>query len=849
MPKLVIDNREIEVPQGTKVIEAAERLGIMIPRFCYHPALGPVGACRVCAVKFVDGPVKGTQMSCMTEARDGMVVSTTDPEAVEFRRQVIEWLMMNHPHDCPVCDEGGECLLQDMTVSGGHGIRRYPGKKRTYRDQYLGVFVHHEMNRCIHCYRCWRFYQGFAGYRDLGVVQIAYRTYFGRFKEGPLESPFSGNLNDICPVGVYTDKPSRFVGRRWDFQRSPSLCIHCSLGCNTVGNARYRAMVRQEARFNAAVNGWFICDRGRYGFFYESLAERPRKPRLGGKEVSREEAMLAAADALPRIQQSSGPGAVACLGSARSSLENQAMLKRFSQLRGFGEPQFFPTASMARKVQKAAARMQEECAVSLREIEGADLVLVVGADPLQEAPMLAMAMRQAFRNIAEIAPMFPLPAHPRVNTAPVLVLDPRPVSLPMEYAHLPVPPGELDVILRQLIRISIDRKKAIAQGPEALRFYDALPENTLSGEIGRCLEEMGGKIRQSKKPVIICGTEIVRESTIDLAADFALLLKAEKGRGGLFYLLPGPNAWGAALLSPAAGSLEEIVAGIEEGKIKAVVAVESDPFWAFPDRARLETALGRLDLLLVLDYLPSRTAALAHILFPTAPLFETEARFINQEGRVQCATPVHRGGMPILYTGGGNHPPRVYAEGPGGESKPAWEILAQLAGMPLAAQAKAEVLLPRSLEDLWRWLTSAVTSFSGAPLSAVPPQGFRVYAEEKGQPFLPQEGPPEEQRDAFELLLTDWTFGTEELAAYSGFVQQVEKKPLLFMQTRDAEGLGFRDGDQVRLALEAGDLEVSLSVAEKMARGVIVLPRHRQLEWQKIKRFPAWVEREKITKI
>src|SRR5210317_1032458 len=230
MPKLVIDDREIEVPAGTKVIEAAERLGIMVPRFCFHPALGSVGACRVCAVKFVDGPLKGIQMSCMVEAQDGMVVSTTDEEAVQFRKSVIEWLMLHHPHDCPVCYEGGHCLLQDMTVSGGHGIRRYAGPKRTYNDQYLGPLIQHEMNRCIHCYRCSRYYQEFAGYHDLGAMGSANRTYFGRFEDGILECPFTGNLSDICPTGVYTDKPSRFFGRRWDYQRNPTLCINCSLG-------------------------------------------------------------------------------------------------------------------------------------------------------------------------------------------------------------------------------------------------------------------------------------------------------------------------------------------------------------------------------------------------------------------------------------------------------------------------------------------------------------------------------------------------------------------------------------------------------------------------------------------
>ena len=193
----------------------------MIPRFCYHQALGSLGACRMCAVKFLEGPVKGVEMSCMIEAKDGMVVSTTHPEAVDFRRYVIEWLMLNHPHDCPVCDEGGHCLLQDETVSGGHGLRRYQGLKRTYHDQYLGEFVQHEMNRCIHCWRCRRFYQEFAGYRDLGALQIANRMYFGRFEDGPLESPFAGNLIDICPTGVLYRQTGALSRAALGFSKSP----------------------------------------------------------------------------------------------------------------------------------------------------------------------------------------------------------------------------------------------------------------------------------------------------------------------------------------------------------------------------------------------------------------------------------------------------------------------------------------------------------------------------------------------------------------------------------------------------------------------------------------------------
>ena len=289
MPELQIDGHTIVAQPGTKIIDAAEQVGIIIPRFCYHPALGAVGACRVCAVNILEGPVTGIKMSCRTDIADGMVVSTTDALAMDFRRHVIEWLMLNHPHDCPVCDEGGHCLLQDLTVSGGHGKRRFKGNKRTYEDQYLGPLVQHEMNRCIQCYRCSRFYQAYTGYQDLGVMGIASRVYFGRYRAGTLKSPYAGNLIDICPTGVYTDRPSRYTGRQWDYERRPSICIHCSLGCSLTVNTRYREIVRQEARHHSMVNGHFICDRGRYGFYYANLEDRPRSGGVDGQTHGRQQ--------------------------------------------------------------------------------------------------------------------------------------------------------------------------------------------------------------------------------------------------------------------------------------------------------------------------------------------------------------------------------------------------------------------------------------------------------------------------------------------------------------------------------------------------------------------------------
>jgi len=836
MPRLSIDGHEIEVPPGTKVIEAAERLGIVIPRFCYHPALGAVGACRVCAVK-CDGPVKGIQMSCMIEARDGLVVSTIDEEAVDFRKQVIEWLMMNHPHDCPVCDEGGHCLLQDLTIAGGHGVRRYLGKKRTYRDQYLGVFVQHEMNRCIHCYRCWRYYQDFSGYRDLGAMQNAYRTYFGRFNDGPLESPFSGNLIDICPTGVYTDKPSRFTGRRWDFERAPSVCIHCSLGCNTVSSARYREIVRQEARFNKAVNGYFICDRGRYGFHYTSHPERPRKAKINADEVSLEEAIQAAAEKLRRIKQSAGPSSVRCLASTRSSLENQAMLKHFAQTQGWEGPAYFEDPSMERKVKKAVSRLDARIAVSLKEIEKADFILVVGADPVQEAPMLALAMRQAVRSGATVA-----------------VMDPRPVFLPFEFAHVAVAAGDIDFYLSMVVKKAVGHKAAEALGAEALRFYDALPaEYPFDSPFKERLAGIEKKLGESHRPVMVCGTDIVREAIPTLAADHVLLLKAAKGWAGLFYLMPGPNAFGAALLCSSRGSLEEIIGGIEKGTVKAVVVVENDPLVLYPDQERLSQVLRKLDLLLVLDYLPSRIAKEAHIFLPTSTLFETRSSFINQEGRIQFIEPLHTGGTPVSQVSAGNHPPRVYGGGiPGSGPKAAWKLLAELSEAMPAEGEKG--IPPKSIEDLWQWIARDHPAFAGCKPYDVPLEEFRLLPDQsKEQTFSypPTPFPSNTERvnsSCLEAFLVDWTFGTEELSGYSRFVRQVEKEPCLMMHAKDAALVGLSDKDRAVVTFEGGALEVGLSIVENMAPGVIILPRHRQLAWQKLKEIPARIPVERVRK-
>ncbi|HYA43221.1 MAG TPA: NADH-quinone oxidoreductase subunit NuoG [Syntrophobacteraceae bacterium] len=851
MPRLIIDDIEVEVPGGSKVIEAAERLGIVIPRFCYHEALGSVGACRMCAVKFVQGPFKGVQMSCMIDAQDGMVVSTTDEEAVQFRKRVIELLMMNHPLDCPVCDEGGQCLLQDETVSGGHGIRRFRGSKRTYRDQYLGPYIQHEMNRCIHCYRCSRYYQEFAGFKDLGPLQIGNRMYFGRFSDGKLESPFSGNLVDICPTGVYTDKTARFKVRRWDLQRAPSLCNYCPLGCNTVANAHYRGVMRVEARFNQHVNGYFICDVGRFGFSYSNGGAdhqmRPLAPRIAGNAVSAQAALAGAGKVLRNVAEKYGPRAIAAVGSARNSLEVQCMLRRICRNRDWQGPVFFFDPAKLRKTRSAVENLDGEIAVSMREIEKADLVILVGADPLNEAAMSALAIRQAAR-----------------RGAPVIAIDPRPVFVPCDLMHIPAAPAEIEPYLALLVGRAVEKDSAGFE-KKAMDFYRALLAKFGNTEPPAWIGELSGQLQSSRRPVIICGTDVTRETTPAFAAGCVRLLRLAGKEAGLFYLMAGAGSFSSALLcgSDTLPTFADLIGDIEKGLIKALVVAESDPFHYYPDRQRLGRAISKLDHLIAIDYFPSETVNRASVFYPASTIFETGSTYINQEGRVQFARQVHQGGAPIW---GGEHPPRLYRNFiPGGDHLPAWKVLWEIAGGSAADAAPANISPAEFIAA-----ENAVFEVFGS--GNYPVDGIRVLksrsgpegpwdsltpGSEPGPGACSVRGPGQDAgslekstgSDGLELLMVEWMFGTSEFSAWSDSLDAAGSEPYMSMNPKDAESVGICDGDRVSLELDNGSLEIMVSVSHGTAEGVLVVPRHRSLDWRKMKDFSVRVLPGKISKL
>lgn len=802
MPDLIIDGLRVSVPEGTTVIEAAEEAGIMIPRFCFHPALGPAGSCRMCAVMFTDGPVKGLQMSCMVKARDGMVVDTGHPEALEFRRHVAELLMLHHPHDCPVCDEGGHCLLQDTTISCGHGGRRFQGVKRTYRNQDLGPLVAQEMNRCIHCYRCARYYKEFAGGRDFGPMRIAGAVAYGRYAPGPLESPFAGNLTEICPTGVFTDKPSRHKARHWDLERAPSVCLSCSLGCNTTPAARYREVLKVEARHNPEVNGHFLCDRGRYGHEYASLPDRPRAALVDGRETPMAEALAEAARRLGAIVQASGPDAVACLGSSRQPLESQGMLKALAQACGWAAPEYTTGSHRKKNMLSAVAGLGEDLRVSLTGLSRSDCILVVGTAPLSEAPMAALAIRQAARKGAAVA-----------------VIDPRPVQLPLDFLHIPARRHDMEAALGAILNRAFPDP-----GPQAKEFLAALGTVMPESAAAQGWERFAQRLATSARPVVVCGSDIVRLSTPALAAGAARLLADRRGRAGFFPVLAGANAFGAALMNRDADeSFDDVLEGIGSGRIKALLCVESDPVARFADHARLQSGLGGLELLVCVDYLPSATCGQADIFLPARTVFEAGGTFVNNEGRAQRARPVHACGEPLRDTLEDGDPPRTYSQTiPGGEPLPAWDILAGLAGALAPGRITAR--------DAWEAAVAALPELAGIDPDS--PEGALIPLPGSGcDPFAARPSAIPEGIEA-DLIITEQAFGTEELSSYGTILGSLAPTPQVVLNTLDAGAIELRDEDYVFMACPIGEVNCHLRLEDNMARGTVVLPRRPDSGWR-----------------
>jgi NADH-quinone oxidoreductase subunit G len=629
MVTIHVDGRTHEVPEGNNLLQTVLDLGYDLPYFCWHPALGSVGACRQCAVKqFRDENDRNGMivMACMTPVGDGLRISITDPEAVRFRASVIGWLMTNHPHDCPVCDEGGECHLQDMTVMTGHNTRSFRFNKRTYRNQNLGPFLNHEMNRCIHCYRCVRFYRDYAGGKDFNVFGSRNRTYFGRVADGTLESPFSGNLAEICPTGVFTDKTEKaHYTRKWDLQTAPSLCTLCGLGCNTLPGERLGQLRRIRNRYHGEINRYFLCDRGRFGYEFVNSPRRIRQPVLrrpgdpGSELVSAERAIDHVAGLL-------AGGATIGIGSPTASLEANHALRSLVGAENFfvgidhGEAELLRTAVAILK--EGPARPP-----SLREIECADAVLILGEDLTNTAPMLDLAVRQSLLNAPlERARDLKIPDwNDAVNRlmvngerGPLFVATPGPTAL--------------DELASQVCRAAPQDIAHLGFAIAAIIDHDAPVPGDLPTAIARLIGPAAAALRTSKRPVVIAGMGSGSSSTLKAAASLVRALATTNPDAALCLVVPDCNSVGVGLLG--APDLSRAAPAAARGEIATAIVLEPD-FSRRGRKAALSTILESVPHVVVLDHLEGAAADRAELVLPAATFAESGGTLVNNESRAQ----------------------------------------------------------------------------------------------------------------------------------------------------------------------------------------------------------------------
>jgi NADH-quinone oxidoreductase subunit G len=569
----------------------------------------------------------------MTPVVDNLLLSIDAAPARQFRKDNIELLMTNHPHDCPVCEEGSECHLQDMTLMAGHTLRRYRGRKRTHRNQYLGPFVNHEMNRCIACYRCVRFYKDYAGGSDLEVLGIRNNVYFGRAGDGALENEFSGNLVEVCPTGVFTDKPfSGRYTRKWDLQTAPSVCVHCSLGCNTAPGARYGELRRIVNRYHGEVNGYFLCDRGRFGYGFVNSDLRIRHPETDGQAAA--DAETALAHFKIRLQRAHG---LVGIGSPRASLEANFALRELVGRDNF----FLGLEDGEHALLEAILDIMAHGGIrtpTLRETEQADAVLILGEDLTHSAPRLALSLRQSVRSAAfELARQLNIPAWLDASVRQLEGLARSPLFIAAVRAT------PLDAAAAGTFRGS---PEAIARLGFAIAHH-LNPESPLPSALNETEQALAaliaGRLREAKNPLIVSGTSCASLAVVQAAYNVAKALPAQAK--GLMYALPEANSLGLAMIGGR--RLKEAFSNVQDGSADTLVILENDLYRRAPT-AQVDAFFDAARHIAAIDHLENPTAAKAGLLLPAAVFAESEGTVVSNEGRAQRYFPVYPPQEPVL---------------------------------------------------------------------------------------------------------------------------------------------------------------------------------------------------------
>jgi len=668
---VTIDGQSVSVPAGTNVVDAARAVATSIPVFCYHPKMEPVGMCRMCMVEVYTPMIDRAtsqpmldengqpklalvgnklQPGCMTPVSPGMVVKTVSDRVKFAQRGQLEFLLTSHPLDCPVCDKGGECPLQNLTMEWGPGNSRfdYGDKYHSIKPIALGDLIYLDRERCILCARCVRFQDEIAGDPVLGFDNRGRSWEIISKSDPPFDSKFSGNTTDICPVGALTSSDFRFKARAWELRSVPSICPHCPVGCDISLDMRYNDLMRVMPRENDHVNEIWTCDKGRYGMRYLGSADRLKTPMIRRDnqwtQVTWDEAFQVIADKLTRIRAAAGADALA--GLAGPQLPNEDLYlfqKLFREVLGSNNIDHRSgTLDEPAGLDDLPSQLGVGAGTNLTTLGKGTSVLVIGADPEEEAPLYVLRLRGIATRGGELNVVNPFPtkldrfatrvAHPRVGTGSQLVL------------------ALLKVIAEERL-VSGDFTARLRGAPELLQQLGRLTLAELieaTGVAEDSIRAIAQSFAKAENGIIVYGrTALSVGSALTQALANLALLTGKVGRpnSGLIALLPGGNSRGAldmgvrpdagptGTVSATAGlSARDMWAAAAEGRLRGMYIAGMNPAKSSPAIAE---ALAQLEFLVVQDLFLTETAQLADVVLPAAAFAEREGTFTNAERRVQ----------------------------------------------------------------------------------------------------------------------------------------------------------------------------------------------------------------------
>ena len=817
---LTINDRPVSVPKGTLVVDAAEKLNIEIPVFCSHPKLDPVACCRMCLVE-ISGP-RGPMMqtACSVPVAEGMAVRTDTPQVKATQEANLAFILLNHPLDCPICDKGGECPLQDQTMRFGPGISQLVEAKRRKKKHYMiSDTIVLDQERCVVCWRCIRYLEEWEDKPQLGLFERGGETIIDIQQGKPVDAKTSGNIIDLCPVGALTNNVSRFGYRPWEIERTASVCNHCSVGCNVRLDSRTHQLRRIVGRENMAVNDQWLCDKGRFAHGWVNHAERLTMPlvRKNGQLVGATwaEALQVVADKLGAIKSANGANAIGGIGSAKLSNESNYLFQRFLReivgTNNIDHRDGSDVAALRTGLPALADVMKPQYGPNPK----VDTIFLFGVDPSEELPILDIHLKRAVRR----------------GKAKLIIAHPRQIELTRyKGPYLSYKPGTEVTLLNGLVKAALGQS---AEKPAELQQWVAdVGNDAISNFCGTdvsAVVEAAKLLVESKNALIIYGPMAARgesgEQVVNGLTNLALLtghqerlayvgLEANsqgcRDMGVLPNYLPGyqpaesvdarqrlERQWNCSLPKQIGKSYKQMLNGAGK-EIKALYIMGANPT---TERPAWATNLDALDFLVVQDIFLTETAKLADVVLPALGWAESDGTFTNLERRVQRA-------------------PKAVRD-PQSKAAPDWMILDHLAnrfGVNWAYGNERAITTDISKTvSMYNGLTWEALGDQGVQWDAAKMRAKPTYREAE-QRLVPSENQP------YTLVSGTVLFDGGNLFQLTPQMQNMAFGAKVGINPADAQSLGVVEGAAVKVANRHGELRLTAKVDSQVQQGTIWIP-------------------------